>query len=305
MLKIRKILHATDFSAASRPALDQALLWAELHEAPLVLLNVLTLRTADPFNPEHHFPEPDELAKRLEALASSEMKTLLAPHRERPLDIKELVRTGFDPEKEILAVAGELGADLIVLGTHGRRGPAHLLLGSVAASVLRGADCPVLVVPSRRPHPVAALKRILAPVDFSDASRKAVKHAAALALATGARLDLLHVIPPLDAALPMNLGGIGAVSIVSDLEPAAKAELERMVAELPAGVSAESAVWHGAVVGSILNRAQESAADLIVIGTTGRTGLDRLLLGSVAENVARLAEVPALVVPPEGRSLVG
>ncbi len=304
MLTIRKILHATDFSPASRPALDFALLWAEIHEAELVLLNVLTLRTADPFNAEHHFPQPDELLERLQTLADSEMSTLLEPHRNRPLEIREIVRTGFDPEREILAVAAEVGADLLVLGTHGRRGPAHLLLGSVAAVVLRGADCPVLVVPSRHTRPVTALKRILVPVDFSDASRKAVRHAAELAMTAGARLDLLHVIPPLDAALPMNPGGIGAVSIVSDLEPAAKAELESMIGELPAGVSAQSAVWHGAVVGSILNRAQESEADLIVLGTTGRTGLDRLLLGSVAENVARLSDRPTLVVPPRGRSLV-
>lgn len=304
MLAIRKILHATDFSPASRPALDQALLWAELHAARLVLLHVLTVRTADPFHPEHHFPEPEELARRLRALADSEMAALLAPHRERPLQLQELVRSGVDPEREIALAAEELEADLLVLGTHGRRGALHLLMGSVASGVLRAAGRPVLIVPSRRPRPLGPWRRVLVPVDFSDASRHAVRHAAELVASVGARLELLHVIPPIEAALPMNLGGIGALPVVADLEPAARAELARLADELPPAVVADCTVWHGGVVGSILNRAEEGGADLIVVGTTGRTGLDRLLLGSVAENVARLAEVPVLVVPPGGRALV-
>lgn len=305
MLRIRKILFPTDFSDASRAALDHALLWSELHEAELLLLHVLSLRTADPFHPEHHFPEPDELEERLHSLAEGEMSKLLAAHQERPLSIRKSVSRAPEVERGILETADAEDCDLLVMGTHGRRGPAHLLIGSVTAEVLRRSDRPVLVVPSRDGRTASHLKRVLAAIDFSASSLSAAKVARELAAGTGAVLELFHVVPELEVPLPMNPGGLGTLATpVQDLIPAARAALDRIAAEPGAEAKIESEVWQGPAASSILNRATETGADLVVVATHGHSGLDRWLLGSVAEKVARLSKCPVLVIPAHGKSLL-
>ncbi len=304
-LSIPKILFPTDFSDASRVALDHALVWAELHDADLELLHVLTLRTADPFHPDHHFPEPAELLTRLQALAESEMKGLLAPHRERVLRITETIERDSDVDAGILERAAAGHAALIVMGTHGRRGPARLLIGSVASEVIRRAACPVLVVPARGERPAGTLKRILAAVDFSATARRAVAHARALAAETGATLELLHVVPDLEVPLPMNPAGLAAPAVLMrDLESAARDALTEMAEAGGREPKVETEVWHGPAAASILNRASETGADLVVVGAQGHGPLDQLLLGSVSEKVARLGRCPVLIVPAKGRSLV-
>ena len=305
MLKVARILCPTDFSEASKHALDHALLWTDLCGAELLLLHVLALRSADPFNPEHHFPSQEELEKRLHSLATSEMAALVAPHRHRELEIRELVRNAPSVERGILDFAAAENADLLVLGTHGRRGAAHLLMGSVATEVLRRSDRPVLVVGERDGRPPGRLERVLAATDFSEPSKVAVRHAIALAKEVGAQLELFHVLPDLEVPLPINPadGGL-APAIVRDLEPATLAALDDLAKQLGEGMAIETEVWHGPAAATILNRAIETRADLIVVATQGHTGLDRLLLGSVAERVARLAPCPVLVVPAHGRSLL-
>jgi nucleotide-binding universal stress UspA family protein len=302
MLRIQKILFPTDFSPASRAALDHALLWTEWNDAELVLLHVLSPRTADPFHPEHHFPEPQEYEQRLHDLAESEMAALV-PRRDTPLRIRQLVRVAPEVERGIFDLAESEDVDLLVLGTHGRRGAAHLLIGSTAAELLRRSERPVLVVPSRSERRAGRLRRILAPTDFSTPARHAVAHARELAASCDAALELFHVLPNLEVPLPMNPGSFGA-GIVADLEPQARAALEELAAAPGAAARTEIAVWQGPAAASILNRASETDADLIVIATHGHSGLDRLLLGSVTEKVARLSPCPVLVLPAHGRSLL-
>lgn len=305
MLRIRKILFPTDFSDASRQAFDHALLWAELFDADLTLLHVLSLRTADPFHPEHHFPSPEEIEERLHALAESEMALFLAPHRESPLRIQQLVRRAPEVDRGIRELADEQESDLLVLGTHGRRGASHLLIGSVASEVLRRTVRPVLVVPARSKRPAGRLRRILAPTDFSADSRFAIRHARSLAATAGATLELLHVLPNFEVPLPMNPGGFGVSGgVVQDLEAAARKALAEIAGEKGPRVDIESLVWQGAAASTILNRADESEADLLVLATHGHSGLDRLLLGSVTEKVARLARCPVLVLPAHGKPLL-
>jgi nucleotide-binding universal stress UspA family protein len=302
MLRIQKILFPTDFSDASRAALDHALMWTELADAELVLLHVLSLRTADPFNPEHHFPAPEEFEERLHALADSEM-ALFAPKSDRPLRIRQIVRRAPEVERGILEFAESEDVDLVVLGTHGRRGPAHLLIGSTASEILRRSERAVLVVPSRSQRKAGRLRRILAPTDFSAMARHAVAHARELAASTGATLELFHVLPSLEVPLPMNPGSFGG-GIVSELEPAARSALAELAALPGPEGKIETEVWQGPAASSILNRAAETEADLVVLATHGHTGLDRLLLGSVTEKVARLSPCPVLVLPAHGWSLV-
>ncbi len=143
-------------------------------------------------------------------------------------------------------------------------------------------------------------QRILVPVDFSDCSPALVRHAAELAEPHGATLHLLHV-----AELPRGLGREAQVpDAAGQLRPVA--ELLRQEAEerlLPLlgvaverGVQATSRVVQGTAADQVLDEARRLPADLIVMGSHGRTGLRRLLLGSVSEQVLRHALVPVLTV---------
>ena len=141
-----------------------------------------------------------------------------------------------------------------------------------------------------------AFTHILCPVDFSEFSRHALDSAVAIARQQHATVTALHVIPPPQTVYPAL--GVGAyvpyVYTVEDLQAFQKS-LERFVADAVDPATAVSVV--GIVVGEILTRAAELPADLIVMGTHGRTGFDRLVLGSVAERVLVKATCPVLTIP--------
>lgn len=140
------------------------------------------------------------------------------------------------------------------------------------------------------------IRTILAPVDFSESSIKALEYALEMAKALGAKVQILHVYPLLSYALQDDVIPDDP-RFVADLE----AELEKQLADLesryePRGVPLETKLVPGVPYAEILRVAGEIPADVIVIGTHGRTGLRRVLLGSVAERVVRGAEIPVLSV---------
>jgi nucleotide-binding universal stress UspA family protein len=144
---------------------------------------------------------------------------------------------------------------------------------------------------------MTTIRRILCPVDFSDFSRHALDHAVALARHHDAALTVLYVVPPLQTNYPAL--GVGAyvpyVYTVDDLKQFQQT-LERFVSSVGYPVTAVSV--EALVVDEILKRAAALPADLIVMGTHGRSGFDRLLLGSVAERVLAKAPCPVLTIPP-------
>jgi len=141
-----------------------------------------------------------------------------------------------------------------------------------------------------------AAQHFLVPVDFSEDANQAVKYASDLASKLGARVTLLHVIQ----LLPLGSGDMSMTvpySYIQDLEANTtsrmQAYLERVTA---AGLEGEIAVVHGVPFQEILETAKTQQVDLIIMGTHGHTGLQHVLLGSVAEKVVRLAPCPVLVV---------
>jgi nucleotide-binding universal stress UspA family protein len=144
-MNIQTVLHATDFSAASRHAFELACSLARDHNARLVVLNVIEtpFRVVEPGLPPF---EVDELRVEAEHWFS----TLPTPAGDIP--VKKLIAEG-NPVTEILRVAAEEQADFIVLGTHGRTGVQRLLMGSVAENVIRRAQCPVVAVKTQLHHP--------------------------------------------------------------------------------------------------------------------------------------------------------
>jgi nucleotide-binding universal stress UspA family protein len=221
-----------------------------------------------------------------------------------------LVVVEGDPAAEIAKESK--GADLVVMGTHGRSGFEALLLGSVAEKVLRKCACPVLTVPRHsrgtRPDERPMFKNIVCCVDFSEASLKALELALSLAREADSRLRLLHVVE----WLPEVEGPEGTLFDLSDQgEALRRSGLERLRALIPEGAREwchpEAVIVLGKAYRAIVKAAQEPRADLIVMGVTGRGAFGRVLFGSTTAQVVREAACPVLTIRADriGTSEVG
>lgn len=211
------------------------------------------------------------------------------------------VRTGA-PYRILAEAAEQIEADLIVLGAT-ECGPLSAeLLGSTADRVLRKADCPVLIVRGELPVPP---RQVLAPVDLSPLSEKAFRdglHLLAQLAGSQAGTDIqvrvLYALSFLDALeVRQRTGG----TPLEQIEGVATEELRRFVdANRPAApFQVDAAVVQGEPRVEILRELEARPADLVVLGTHGRGGMDRLMLGSVASTVSRKAPCSVLVITPE------
>ena len=171
--------------------------------------------------------------------------------------------------------------DAIVMGTHGHRGVARLVLGSTAAGVLQQAGIPTFIVPERDEiaAPLRPLRTILVALDASDPAAAAARFAVGLACRTQARVVFAHVAG--DPGVPDAT--------------AALAEARRFAAAQ--GVGEDAVVLHGAPADALRIAAEATHADLVAIGTHARRGMARLRLGSVAEEVVAASAVPVVVIP--------
>ncbi|MBX3160419.1 MAG: universal stress protein [Deltaproteobacteria bacterium] len=182
--------------------------------------------------------------------------------------------------------------DLIVVGTHGRTGLSRVLLGSVAEKVVRHAPCSVLVVRPEGEPP--RFQHVFVPTDYSEEARHATELAAELVVPGGEGITLFHVLE-----LPVALTGEALVpDVYRDLGDVSAKSLDAAAADLRARIDAPVTTRQRiGRPGSETLAALESdrTVDLVVMGSHGRTGLQRMLLGSVAEKVVRHARCPVLV----------
>jgi nucleotide-binding universal stress UspA family protein len=188
-------------------------------------------------------------------------------------------------------------ADLTVVGGTTQRQDA--LLGSCAERVVRKASTPVFV--AKRPFTTAA-RQFLVPTDFSVCARKAAEEALALAERFGGQICFFHVLELSSFYLPTSGMELGAPPPLPLLTPEDfEGEWRAFLAELPAlsDVSWEKQVMEGRAATTIVRQAEERHADMIVIGTHGRTGLAHMLVGSVAEEVVRMAPCSVLTIRPD------
>jgi nucleotide-binding universal stress UspA family protein len=274
----------------------------ELH-----MLHVVALHAYDPYNPDYRFPEIEpQILDSLEETASRHMTVALGKHETAGLKIVKSHERGVSAATEILAYADKNNIDLIVMGTHGRRGLGHLFLGSVAEEVVRQAPCPVLTIREREePLTPGAVHSILAPVDFSEHSQKAVAYAKRLAASYEARLQLLHVVEQMVHPSFYAVGKTSILDLAPDVMSKSKVEMERMLQDAGGPeLSADLEVIEGLASRDIVKFAKEHQSDLIVIATHGLTGIEHLLLGSITEKVVRLAPCPVFTVKAFGRSIL-
>ncbi len=303
MLQLNDIVLARDFSPVSDQAMRYAVGLAQQTGATLHLVHADVLHE-DPF-------EADAPAAGTERDAQIRERLLVdaddAPLADRFADVtfETDVRRDVAAAPAILGYASDLDADLIVMGTHGRRGVRRLLIGSVAEEVVRRADRPVMTV--RKDGDDGALptmERILVPIDFSDFAEDALRHAREFAQLYGAQVDLLHVIEE-NLHPAFYVGGVRSIyDVQPDIENKVRDRLHAAWEAVDAGTGtpAEMHVVDGRAARAITQFAQRNQSDLLVMSTHGLTGLEHFLMGSVAEKVVRHVTAPVLTVKAFGKS---
>jgi nucleotide-binding universal stress UspA family protein len=238
------------------------------------------------------------MKQKLEEEAVNKIKAILPEELLGSEDIVPIIRFG-KPFLEIIKVAKEEDVDLMAIGTHGRAGVDRVILGSVAERVVRKAHCPVMVVRSKK---YIGFKRIIVPIDFSDCSRKALEYAAATARAHRSKLTILHVyeesfIEPYVRAANTEEE---AQEIVRGIEQVNEGKYDDFLKKIDlSGVEYDKLLRKGIPSNEIVETAREQQAQLIVVGTHGRSGIKHMLIGSDAEEVVRNAPCDIVVVKPE------
>lgn len=294
MSSTRPILVATDLSAPADEAVRQAHLRARADGVPLAVCHVIpSVSPSAPLFPQRYaamdLARP-ELRERVLAAVGARVQELTG-RSTAELDVHVIDGT---PSLAIVDLAERLGVPLVVVGSRGASGLERVLLGSVAERVVRYAHCPVLV---SRLHPPTG--HVLLATDFSDTALPAVAAAAREADHRTVQLTILHSID----AIPLLPDPTFRLSVPPDpLPPELMQEIEASTRERLGealarhGLSGDLVVTHGPAATAIVEEARSIDADLVILGTLGRTGWTRLLLGSVAEAVVRLAPCSVLVV---------
>lgn len=290
MLTIKRILVPRDFSACSEYALMQGLDLAQRHGAELHVLYAEVLY-AD--------------ASSLRHTPTAALKDRLAEGLGDDVPVHRAVVREVAAAPAIVSYAAANDVDLIVMGTHGRRGVQRLLLGSTAEEVVRTAPCPVLTVRGTEGDAMP-FGSILVPVDFSEHARIALRHARVLAATLGARLDLLHVVEDQLHPAFYSFTVHSLYDLRPDIDERAQEELVAFF-EATDGPEVDAAfhVRRGHAAREIVAFAGEARDRLIVMTTHGLRGLDHFLMGSVAERVVRRAPCPVLTLKSFGTALLG
>lgn len=288
-----RIVVPTDFSDTADTAIRAACEVAAYYKSALDIITVVDTKVyayaGYPFAP---------LAAQLTEGAEESLNAMKLPPAAKGLNLNRYILSGV-PAREIVEYAARVNAGLIAIGTHGYGPLARFVLGSVADRVLHEAKCAVLVTKAPKAkvkHPkkkAKAFTKILFPTDFSETANLAMARAVGLAEDFNAELFVLHVVDDLQISTHVQKE---REVILRDLRDHA---LEQMKKDLPAELlehfATIGAVKRGEPGKEITTYAQVHGCDLIVMGSHGRTGVGRVLLGSVTDKVVRTAGCPVLV----------
>jgi nucleotide-binding universal stress UspA family protein len=231
----------------------------------------------------------DALVQEGEGMVKEAEKTLQTLGADYESDVVQ-----GNPAPTIVEYAERYDHDLVVMPTHGREGVSRYLLGSVTEKVVRLCSVPVLTVRMQPDEQLAfPYENILLPTDGSDGAAHAAEHGLALASALDATVHVLSVVeePSLGVDVRSTVSG-------RETERAATDAVEDVVSEAETcGITnTVRHIEHGAPIEEILDTIESNDIDAVVMGTTGKRGTDRILLGSVAEKTVRTAPVPVITV---------
>lgn len=278
-----KILVATDFSPTCERALKHAAALSARTGAELHVLNVQILRS-DLYGWEAR-PKMADVNKIIEDAAREQMLEFVeGQHREV---VHQVIRD-VQAAPAIMRYAHEKDIDLIVMGTHARRGVSRLFLGSVAAEVLRVADLPVLVIGPEHPVADKGYHRVVVAVDLSEGSGELLRQATALSDDDNVKLRVVHVCEA------RSMTPYYAVEVAEDQRKSATEALRKLLDKTALAGDVESQVLVGMAEEQITASARDFEADLIVMGSAGMSRLGRMLLGSTTDRVLRQAPCAVL-----------
>jgi len=294
MISISKILCPVDFFPASDAAVNYAVGLAANYDARIHLLHVVA-----PLVPTAYEYAIDTTAimDSIEKNATEEMKTLAARAKEAGVCADMELRIGdvYDQIKECIEAETP---DLVVMGTHGRRGVERWFMGSTTEKLMRHSPVPLLTISASGEKVATAprFRRILVTTDFSDGTADALAHAFSVAQENDSRIMLLHVVHDATA----DVSGKYRDSLIKGVDK-----------QLKDLISAEARNWCDVVIcvktgvpyRIILRTLEDEKVDLLVMNIHGKGMLDRALLGSTAERVVRAASCPVMLIPPMKRKL--
>ncbi|MFV1975480.1 MAG: universal stress protein [Candidatus Scalindua sp.] len=293
----KSILVATDFSEYSKVALDICLGTCRCMKTKLYVLHTIEKFPHDYRHLLSGTAHAD-MKQKLEAEAMGKIKAMIPAELLESGDVIPIVRFG-KPFLEIIQIVKEKKVDLLAIGTHGRAGMDRVILGSVAERIVRKAGCPVMVIRGRK---YVGFKRIIVPIDFSDCSRKALEYAIATAKAHNSKLTILHVYeesfiePYVNAANSEEEAG----EIMKEIEFVNETKYDEFLKTVDlSGVEYEKLLKKGVPETDIVEIAMEQQANLIVMGTHGRSGIKHILIGSTSEEVVRAVHCDIIIVKPE------
>lgn len=291
----RNLLVASDLSLRSKPALQRALILRRAWQARLRVLHVVDADCLPEAAPEEERLAREALARDLAAPdATGATGDIDATDIDPP---QILVRSG-DPFEEILSAAEEAEAELIILGAHRKRRLLDMFIGTTAERVIRRGLRPTLMVHGEA---VAPWRHVMLAVDMSEASLQAVRQVQALGVLDGAKVTLVHAFDPV-ARFSMSYTGMDDGRLrtyIDDARAEATRALRTFLQQVELEAAARTVLVEGNAPQAIAKAVADRGADLLVVGTKGASGIKRLVLGSVAEEILDSAAIDVLAVPTD------
>lgn len=292
MSKLSRILAPIDFvQSGSQDLAHAALTHAKATAARTgAELHVLHVQVLNPnLRGWNAVPNVEGIEKAINELSERDLNEAI---RDVSQPVIHEIARGFKEAPVILDYAEAHKIDLIVMGTHARKGVSRMFLGSVTAEVLRYSPVSVLAIGPEHTLSSDNYRRVLAPVDFSDSSSAALQQASAIAKQHDAELTVIHVVEPPRLMAPYNRLD---QSTEKELHDHAAKALDELLAKVElTHAPQQKVVVTGEPDEAIVSYARKQSTDLIVMGHVGLSGLNRLFLGSTTERVLR--QIPCAVL---------
>jgi len=297
-MKLNNILVPSDFSENAEQAVLHAMTLAAEFDAKITLFHVVTVYDDDPYSAEQAFPKIDDFYKHLESQADEYFKKTIKDYFKDQFRVEKVIQRGFSPYEEILSYVDEHDVDLIAMGTHGRKPLARFFLGSVTEKVVHHAPCPVMStrITDQDVKSIEPYKRIVVPIDFSEQSKAALNLAKELLFDKDGQLELIHVIEDIVHPAYYSSEANSLFDFMPDIREKSEESIRKMAEEETKGLNANVVIEEGRIAKQVLNYADSTQADLIVMGTHGLNALEQLFIGSVANQVIRKAPCPVVTV---------
>lgn len=301
---VHRIVFATDFSACSLKAFEHAVAWTKALDARLSVVHVVgqySRLDIEEAIVQVNIEEQTELYRKSLHKFVSWAKAYLP-------EVRSELLLGI-PADQVCQFALDRHSDLIVMGAHGWSGLDRVLMGSVAERVIYQAPCPVLVIRSKeeKSFDLADLpktidveghslhsRHLLLPIDFSDCSLDAFEYGAQVAKRFSMSVTLLHAVEPLSYSIDFNLSHPIEDKALRNSIESRLSDLSRVLKQ--EGLRADYQIGDKPAVDSILKTIVDMKAGLVIMGTHGRRGLSRLIMGSITAGVLRRSFCPVLTV---------